>query len=149
MPYITVEKKTELTSTSIIKTGAAGSRLCSVTAGLSRRMIGTRRCFFSSAKVSASLRLIGADMVARLKPATDTTWDHYADDLKAVTDHLNLKDAIHVGHSTGGGQLMTPNGERASLTASSLRNWSTKASGKSLRVCTTYEEPNPSRNQRK
>src|SRR3954465_2581054 len=30
--------------------------------------------------------------------------DHYADDLKAITDHLNLKDAIHVGHSTGGGQ---------------------------------------------
>src|SRR6266704_1266614 len=29
--------------------------------------------------------------------------DHYADDLKAVIDHLNLKDAIHVGHSTGGG----------------------------------------------
>src|SRR5258708_10957362 len=29
--------------------------------------------------------------------------DHYADDLKTVTDHLNLKDAIHVGHSTGGG----------------------------------------------
>jgi alpha/beta hydrolase fold len=26
--------------------------------------------------------------------------DHYADDLKAVTDHLNLKDTIHVGHST-------------------------------------------------
>jgi non-heme chloroperoxidase len=32
--------------------------------------------------------------------------DHYADDLKAVTDHLNLKDAIHVGHSTGGGQVV-------------------------------------------
>jgi pimeloyl-ACP methyl ester carboxylesterase len=30
--------------------------------------------------------------------------DHYADDLKAVTDHLNLKDTIHVGHSTGGGR---------------------------------------------
>src|SRR3974377_1835927 len=29
--------------------------------------------------------------------------DHYADDLAAVTEHLNLKDAIHVGHSTGGG----------------------------------------------
>ena len=29
---------------------------------------------FSSAKVSASLRLIGADMVARRKPAADTTW---------------------------------------------------------------------------
>ena len=32
--------------------------------------------------------------------------DHYADDLKAVTDHLELKDAIHVGHSTGGGQVV-------------------------------------------
>src|SRR5437667_9145213 len=32
--------------------------------------------------------------------------DLYADDLKAVTDHLNLKDAIHVGHSTGGGQVV-------------------------------------------
>ena len=32
--------------------------------------------------------------------------DHYADDLKAVTDHLNLRDAIHVGHSTGGGEVM-------------------------------------------
>ena len=32
--------------------------------------------------------------------------DHYADDLKAVTDHLNLKDMIHVGHSTGGGQVV-------------------------------------------
>src|SRR5437773_7888892 len=31
--------------------------------------------------------------------------NHYADDLKAVTDHLNLNDAIHVGHSTGGGQV--------------------------------------------
>src|ERR1041385_9160213 len=32
--------------------------------------------------------------------------DHYADDLKAVTDHLSLKDAIHIGHSTGGGQVV-------------------------------------------
>jgi len=31
--------------------------------------------------------------------------DHYADDLKAVIDHLGLKDAIHVGHSTGGGEV--------------------------------------------
>ena len=28
--------------------------------------------------------------------------DHYADDLTVVTNHLDLKDAIHVGHSTGG-----------------------------------------------
>ena len=32
--------------------------------------------------------------------------DHYADDLKAVTDHLDLKDPIHVGHSTGGGEVV-------------------------------------------
>src|SRR6202020_3296650 len=30
----------------------------------------------------------------------------YADDLNAVTDHLDLKDAIHVGHSTGGGEVV-------------------------------------------
>ena len=32
--------------------------------------------------------------------------DHYADDLAAVTEHLDLKDAIHVGHSTGGGEVV-------------------------------------------
>ena len=32
--------------------------------------------------------------------------DHYADDLAAVTAHLDLQDAIHVGHSTGGGEVV-------------------------------------------
>ena len=31
--------------------------------------------------------------------------DHYADDLAAVTEHLDLHDAVHVGHSTGGGEV--------------------------------------------
>ena len=31
--------------------------------------------------------------------------DHYADDLAALTVHLNLKNAFHVGHSTGGGEV--------------------------------------------
>lgn len=31
--------------------------------------------------------------------------DHYASDTSAVVEHLDLKDAIHVGHSTGGGQV--------------------------------------------
>jgi non-heme chloroperoxidase len=38
------------------------------------------------------------------------TWDGnemntYADDLAALTEELNLKNAIHVGHSTGGGEV--------------------------------------------
>jgi non-heme chloroperoxidase len=32
--------------------------------------------------------------------------DHYADDLAAVVAHLDLKNAIHVGHSTGGGEVV-------------------------------------------
>ena len=32
--------------------------------------------------------------------------DHYADDLATLTAHLGLKDAIHVGHSTGGGEVV-------------------------------------------
>jgi non-heme chloroperoxidase len=32
--------------------------------------------------------------------------DHYADDLAALTEHLNLKNAVHVGHSTGGGEVV-------------------------------------------
>jgi non-heme chloroperoxidase len=32
--------------------------------------------------------------------------DHYADDLAAVVTHLDLKNIIHVGHSTGGGEVV-------------------------------------------
>jgi non-heme chloroperoxidase len=32
--------------------------------------------------------------------------DHYADDLAAVTAHLDLKNAVHIGHSTGGGEVV-------------------------------------------
>src|SRR6201985_2283214 len=38
------------------------------------------------------------------------TWDGnemdtYSDDLAALTEKLDLKDAIHIGHSTGGGEV--------------------------------------------
>ncbi len=32
--------------------------------------------------------------------------NHYADDLAALAAHLDLKEAIHVGHSTGGGEVV-------------------------------------------
>lgn len=31
--------------------------------------------------------------------------DHYAADASAVAEHLDLRSAIHIGHSTGGGQV--------------------------------------------
>jgi non-heme chloroperoxidase len=39
------------------------------------------------------------------QPGDGHDMDHYADDLAAVTAHLNLKNAVHVGHSTGGGEV--------------------------------------------
>lgn len=33
------------------------------------------------------------------------TMDHYAADAFAVVEHLDLKNAIHIGHSTGGGEV--------------------------------------------
>ena len=31
--------------------------------------------------------------------------DHYAADASAVCEHLDLKNAVHIGHSTGGGEV--------------------------------------------
>jgi non-heme chloroperoxidase len=46
--------------------------------------------------------------------------DHYADDLAAVVEHLDLHDAVHVGHSTGGGEVvhyLARHGERRAAKA--------------------------------
>jgi non-heme chloroperoxidase len=37
--------------------------------------------------------------------ATGHDMDTYVADVVALTDHLDLKDAIHIGHSTGGGEV--------------------------------------------
>ena len=37
--------------------------------------------------------------------ATGHDMDHYASDASAVAEHLDLRDAIHIGHSTGGGEV--------------------------------------------
>jgi non-heme chloroperoxidase len=39
------------------------------------------------------------------QPWNGNDMDTYADDLAALTEHLDLKNAIHVGHSTGGGEV--------------------------------------------
>jgi non-heme chloroperoxidase len=39
------------------------------------------------------------------QPWDGNEMDTYADDLASVVNALNLKDAIHVGHSTGGGEV--------------------------------------------
>jgi non-heme chloroperoxidase len=39
------------------------------------------------------------------QPWQGNDMDTYADDLAALVEALNLKDAVHVGHSTGGGEV--------------------------------------------
>ena len=39
------------------------------------------------------------------QPSTGNDMDTYADDLAAVVDALGLTNAVHVGHSTGGGEV--------------------------------------------
>ena len=39
------------------------------------------------------------------QPWDGNDMDTYADDLAELVEHLDLKDAIHVGHSTGGGEM--------------------------------------------
>ena len=37
--------------------------------------------------------------------STGNDMDHYAADASAVVEHLNLRNAVHIGHSTGGGEV--------------------------------------------
>ncbi|WP_399894743.1 alpha/beta fold hydrolase [Streptomyces sp. BBFR51] len=39
------------------------------------------------------------------QPSTGHDMDTYAADVAAVTDALDLRDAVHIGHSTGGGEV--------------------------------------------
>jgi len=39
------------------------------------------------------------------QPWNGNDLDTYADDLAALVEHLNLENAVHVGHSTGGGEV--------------------------------------------
>ncbi len=39
------------------------------------------------------------------QPWTGNALDTYADDLAALVEHLDLREAVHVSHSTGGGEV--------------------------------------------
>ena len=39
------------------------------------------------------------------QPGTGNDMDHWVADLAALTEHLGLRDAVHIGHSTGGGEV--------------------------------------------
>ena len=48
--------------------------------------------------------MIGAATAARARSSDGHDMDHYAADIAAVVEHLDLRNAVHIGHSTGGGE---------------------------------------------
>jgi len=57
---------------------------------------------------SRGYRCIGHDLRGHgrsIQPWNVNDMDTYADDLAALTEKLDLKNAVHVGHSTGGGEV--------------------------------------------
>ena len=67
---------------------------------------GTPRCCSSSSRAIGSIAHDRRGHGRSEQVGDGHDMDHYADDLAAVTDHLDLRDAIHVGHSTGGGEVV-------------------------------------------
>ena len=47
----------------------------------------------------------GAAMGARVRSATATTWTTTPRTHRPCVEHLDLKNAVHIGHSTGGGEV--------------------------------------------
>ena len=78
----------------------------SAMAGHCHPMTGTTRCCSSCPRVTASspTTVVGHGRSTQTPDGHDA--DHYADDLAALVEHLDLHDAIHVGHSTGGGEVV-------------------------------------------
>ena len=64
----------------------------------------TRWCFSGSTGIAAS-RTIAAAMAARASRGTATRWTPTPTISRSSSTALDLRDAIHVGHSTGGGEV--------------------------------------------
>ena len=50
--------------------------------------------------------MTGAGTAGRVRVSDGHDMDHYAADVAAVVEHLDLRNAVHIGHSTGGGEAM-------------------------------------------
>ena len=75
MPYVTVGKENGANIDIYYKDWGSGQPIVfSHGWPLSADDWDPQMLFFSKQRLSASLRLIGADMAARLKPTVDTTW---------------------------------------------------------------------------
>ncbi len=57
--------------------------------------------------------------------------DHYAADAFVVVEHLNLRNAVHIGHSTGGGEVAAMSRNTASPRARRHRRCSSRRSRRS------------------
>lgn len=58
--------------------------------------------------LAAGFRVVASDRRGHGRSSQISTghdMDHYASDVNAVVEHLDLRNAIHIGHSTGGGQV--------------------------------------------
>ena len=102
MGKITTTDGTEI----FYKDWGSGQRSCSVTAGHFLPTTGTTRCCTSC---DHGFRVIAHDRRGHGRSSQTSgghDMDHYADDLAALTEHLDLHDAVHVGHSTGGGEVV-------------------------------------------
>ena len=99
MPFVTSNDGTQI----YYKDWGSGQPILA-TAGRCPRRLGPAPMFF----LNEGYRVIGVDRRGHGRSeqvADGHDMDHYADDLAAVVNHLDLHDAIHVGHSTGGGEV--------------------------------------------
>ena len=67
-------------------------------------MHGKTRCFFWQPADTAASPMTAAAMADR-QPWNGNEMDTFSDDLAALVQKLDLKNAIHVGHSIGGGEV--------------------------------------------
>jgi non-heme chloroperoxidase len=94
MPTITTKDGTEI----FYKDWDSGSPSCSAMAGRDAQML-----FFL---LNHGYRVIAHDRRGHgrsTQVGDGHDMDHYADDLGALTAHLDVKNAVRVGHFTGGG----------------------------------------------